>query len=110
MTNTSSPLQAVEKSEQAPIISLKNIAKTYHSSNIEIKALADINLDIMPGDYLSISGPSGCGKSTLLSLLGLLDSPTSGEYLIQNVETHNLINGSASRIKKLTYWFCLSII
>jgi putative ABC transport system ATP-binding protein len=105
MTNTSSPLKTVENTDQAPIISLKNIAKTYHSSNIEIKALADINLDIMPGDYLSISGPSGCGKSTLLSLLGLLDSPTDGEYLIQGIETHNLSMDQQAELRNLHIGF-----
>jgi len=105
MNTTKSPVQAVEKSKQEPIISLKNIAKTYHSSNIEIKALSDINLDIMPGDYLSISGPSGCGKSTLLSLLGLLDSPTNGEYFIQNVDTHNLSMDQQAELRNLHIGF-----
>lgn len=105
MNTTTSPVKAVEKSKKEPIISLKNIDKTYHSSNIEIKALSDINLDIMPGDYLSISGPSGCGKSTLLSLLGLLDSPTSGEYFIQNVDTHNLSMDQQAELRNLHIGF-----
>jgi putative ABC transport system ATP-binding protein len=105
MNTTTSPVKAVEKSKKEPVISLKNIAKTYHSSNIEIKALSDINLDIMPGDYLSISGPSGCGKSTLLSLLGLLDSPTSGKYFIQNVDTHNLSMDQQAELRNLHIGF-----
>ena len=105
MNNTTNPLKTVESNKQKPIISLKNISKTYHSSNIEIKALSDINLDIMPGDYLSISGPSGCGKSTLLSLLGLLDSPSNGEYLIENVDTHNLTMDQQAELRNLHIGF-----
>ncbi|KGJ89187.1 ABC transporter ATP-binding protein [Colwellia psychrerythraea] len=105
MNNTTSPIKAVASNKQKTIIALKNISKTYHSSNIEIKALADINLDIMPGDYLSISGPSGCGKSTLLSLLGLLDSPSSGEYLIENVDTLNLTMDQQAELRNLHIGF-----
>lgn len=105
MNNTTSPIKAVEKTKQKPIISLNNISKVYHSSNIEIKALTDISLDIMAGDYLSISGPSGCGKSTLLSLLGLLDSPSSGEYRIENVDTHNLSMDQQAELRNLHIGF-----
>ena len=105
MNKTTSTLKTVENSKKKPIISLKNISKTYHSSNIEIKALTDINLDIMKGDYLSISGPSGCGKSTLLSLLGLLDSPSNGEYLIENVDTHNLTMDQQAELRNLHIGF-----
>lgn len=105
MNNPTSSVTALENSKQKPIITLKNIAKTYHSSNIEIKALSDISLDIMKGDYLSISGPSGCGKSTLLSLLGLLDSPTSGSYLIEDVDTNNLTMDQQAELRNLHIGF-----
>ncbi len=105
MNNATSPIKAVESTTQKPIISLSNISKIYHSSNIEIKALTDINLDIMAGDYLSISGPSGCGKSTLLSLLGLLDSPSGGEYRIENVDTHNLTMDQQAELRNLHIGF-----
>ena len=59
----------------------------------------------MKGDYLSISGPSGCGKSTLLSLLGLLDSPSNGEYLIENVDTHNLTMDQQAELRNLHIGF-----
>ncbi|MBU2892212.1 ABC transporter ATP-binding protein [Colwellia sp. D2M02] len=103
MSNSTNSLSS-EKANK-PIISLKNIYKTYHSSNIEIKALSNISLDIIAGDYLSISGPSGCGKSTLLSLLGLLDSPTSGEYFIENVNTHNLSMDQQAELRNLHIGF-----
>ena len=64
---------------------------------METHALQGVNLEVLEGDYISISGPSGCGKSTLLSILGLLDSPTSGQYIIANNDVSNLdVNQRAS--------------
>lgn len=63
-----------------PLIQLQAVQKTFYVNDVETQALRDIDLEIMEGEYVSISGPSGCGKSTLLSLLGLLDIPSSGQY------------------------------
>ena len=65
-----------------PLIRLDNVSKVFFTDEVETHALSTIHLDIMPGEYISIAGPSGCGKSTLLSILGLLDTPTDGEYWI----------------------------
>ncbi|NLT69037.1 MAG: ATP-binding cassette domain-containing protein, partial [Acidobacteria bacterium] len=65
-----------------PLIHLENISKIFYTDDIETHALSRITLDIKPGEYVSIAGPSGCGKSTLLSILGLLDTPTEGTYLL----------------------------
>jgi putative ABC transport system ATP-binding protein len=75
---------------QQHIISLNNISKVFHTDEIETHALADISLDIQSGEFISISGPSGCGKSTLLSILGLLDAPSAGSYLINGTESATL--------------------
>lgn len=64
------------------LIGLKDIKKVFYTDDVETHALSDISLDIHKGEYISISGPSGCGKSTLLSLLGLLDTPTGGQYTL----------------------------
>lgn len=72
------------------IISLDKVCKVYNNGEIETHALSNISLDINQGEFLSISGPSGCGKSTLLSILGLLDLPSTGSYLINNKPTENL--------------------
>ena len=63
-----------------PLIHLDKVTKIFFTDEVETHALAEIDLDIYPGEYIAISGPSGCGKSTLLSILGLLDSPSEGHY------------------------------
>ncbi len=65
------------------MIELKRITKRHRTHSVETTALDAIDLTIEAGEYVAITGPSGCGKSTLLGLLGLLDTPTSGEYLLQ---------------------------
>ncbi len=63
-----------------PLIHLDGVSKVFHTDEVETHALANIHLEVREGEYLAIAGPSGGGKTTLLSILGLLDSPTSGEY------------------------------
>jgi ABC-type lipoprotein export system ATPase subunit len=65
------------------LISLKDISKTYRVGEVEIQALRGVTLDIAQGDFLAIMGASGSGKSTLLNLIGCLDAPTGGEYLLE---------------------------
>lgn len=87
------------------LIHLKDISKVFMTDEIETHALSGINLDILEGEFLSISGPSGCGKSTLLSILGLLDSPTSGSYSLAGKEVASLNNNERSRIRNLDVGF-----
>ena len=72
------------------VIELKGIGKTFLTDEVETQALSDINLKIHRGEFISICGASGCGKSTLLGLLGLLDTPSSGEYLLRGNAVHTL--------------------
>ena len=67
-----------------PLICLEGLSKVFFTDEVETHALADIHLIVAKGEYLSIAGPSGCGKSTLLSILGLLDSPTEGQYTLSD--------------------------
>lgn len=64
------------------VIELINLAKSHFTDELETRALRNVSLQIQRGEYLAIEGPSGCGKSTLLSILGLLDTPTSGTYML----------------------------
>ncbi len=65
-----------------PLIKLDGIKKVFYTDEVETHALAGIHLEIQQGEYVAIAGPSGCGKSTLLAILGLLDTPTEGQYTL----------------------------
>src|SRR5258708_7396320 len=83
----------------APLIHLHGLKKVFLTDEIETHALAGIYLEILPGEYVAIAGPSGCGKSTLLSILGLLDSPTEGTYLLNGKQVEELNAGELARIR-----------
>jgi putative ABC transport system ATP-binding protein len=63
------------------VITLKGIRKLYRADNVETAALANVSLQIDQGEFVAVMGPSGCGKSTLLNIVGMIDTPTAGEYL-----------------------------
>jgi len=81
------------------LIKLNNVTKIFYTDEVETHALAGIDLDILQGEYVSIAGPSGCGKSTLLSILGLLDSPTDGSYVLNNRPVQGLNFSDRARIR-----------
>lgn len=72
------------------MISIKNLTKKYFTDDIETTALNSINLEVHEGEFVAIMGASGCGKSTLLNIIGLLDSPTNGDYFLNGNEVGNL--------------------
>jgi putative ABC transport system ATP-binding protein len=82
-----------------PLIRLENLSKVFYTDEVETHALASIHLNIDRGEYVAIAGPSGCGKSTLLSILGLLDSPTEGTYVLNNQPVQSLDLGQRARIR-----------
>ena len=86
-------------SNKEPLIHLEGVKKVFYTEDVETHALSGIHLDIFPGEYVSISGPSGCGKSTLLSILGLLDSPTDGTYMLNKQSVANLSLSDRARIR-----------
>ena len=74
----------------APLIQLQGVKKVFYTDEVETHALADVHLEIRQGEYVCMAGPSGCGKTTLLSLLGLLDTPSEGSYLLETRPVANL--------------------
>jgi putative ABC transport system ATP-binding protein len=81
------------------VIHLDGVKKVFLTDEVETHALAGIDLEIRRGEYISISGPSGCGKSTLLSILGLLDSPSDGSYLLNSKPVQDLSMSERARVR-----------
>jgi putative ABC transport system ATP-binding protein len=81
------------------VIKLDGLTKVFLTDEVETHALSGIHLEIKRGDYLSINGPSGCGKSTLLSILGLLDSPSEGEYTLNGRPVQELTHRERARVR-----------
>jgi putative ABC transport system ATP-binding protein len=81
------------------LIRVENLHKVFITEEVETHALAGIHLTIAQGEYVSIAGPSGCGKSTLMAILGLLDSPTEGEYWLSGEPVATLSASQRARIR-----------
>ena len=81
------------------LIKMQGVSKIFFTDELETHALFTIDLEIKKGEYLAIAGPSGCGKSTLLAILGLLDSPTEGNYLLNGKPVSSLKLSDRSRIR-----------
>ena len=81
------------------LIQLQGIKKIFYTDEVETHALNDVHLTINQGEYVAISGPSGCGKTTLLSLLGLLDTPSEGEYLLDGHAVAGLDAADRARVR-----------
>jgi putative ABC transport system ATP-binding protein len=82
-----------------PLLSLKGIQKVFLTEDMETHALSDVHLEIARGEYVAIEGPSGCGKTTLLSILGLLDTPSAGEYQLEGASVAQLGAGDRARVR-----------
>jgi putative ABC transport system ATP-binding protein len=83
----------------APLIQIEGLTKVFTTDEVETHALSGIHLQIQRGEYLAIAGPSGCGKSTLLSIIGLLDSPSSGGYHLNGKAVQDLDFTQRARIR-----------
>jgi len=84
---------------RSPILSIKNVFKTYTVGNQQINALNGVSIDIYEGDFVAIVGKSGSGKSTLMHIIGLLDTPSSGEVVINGTNVSKMDEASLARIR-----------
>src|SRR5438067_9484569 len=81
------------------VIRMENISKVFYTDEVETHALSGVQMEVRKGEYVAIAGPSGSGKSTLLSIIGLLDSPSDGEYVLNTNQVANLNVNQRSRIR-----------
>jgi putative ABC transport system ATP-binding protein len=84
-----------------PVIRMEHICKVFTGDEEETRALDDVSVDIKRGEYVAVAGPSGCGKSTFLSIVGLLDTPTSGRYWLNGRATDTLTMAERARVRNL---------
>jgi putative ABC transport system ATP-binding protein len=82
-----------------PLISVRDLAKTYSLGDVAVQALRGVSLDVEAGEFIALTGPSGSGKSTFMHLLGCLDRPTSGEYLLNGQDVARLSNRQLAHVR-----------
>ena len=90
------------------MIQLENLTKVYRMGNVEMRALGGVDLTIGDGELVAITGPSGSGTSTLINILGCLDLPTSGRYLLDGTDVSSLSNNQLAKIRSRKIGFCPS--
>ncbi len=86
-------------SEKMPLIRLEGIQKVFTTEELETHALSDIHMEVEDGEFVEVVGPSGCGKSTLLSILGLLDTPTAGDYWLDGEPVADLTASERAKVR-----------
>ena len=82
------------------MIQIENLCKTFRTEEVETLALRGVSLHVDKGEFVAVMGPSGCGKSTMLNILGLLDNPTSGKYMLDGVDVTNLKEKNRTALRK----------
>jgi putative ABC transport system ATP-binding protein len=88
-----------------PLIRLSGLSKIFHAEEVETHALSAVDMEIRAGEYVGICGPSGCGKTTLLSILGLLDTPSEGSYVLAGEPVSTLSQAQRARVRSRAIGF-----
>ena len=88
-----------------PVITISDMTKVYQMGEHQVRALNGVSLDIYEGDFVSIMGPSGSGKSTLMNMLGALDQPSSGTYLLDGTDVSHLSDNELADVRNLKIGF-----
>jgi putative ABC transport system ATP-binding protein len=88
-----------------PLISIRELVKTYDLGEMQVRALRGVSLDVMPGEFVALTGPSGSGKSTLMHLLGCLDRPTAGQYSLNGRDVSALDKRQLSQVRNTEIGF-----
>jgi len=107
MTTTQSTIEAEKDTADQSLISLENVRKIYRMGDQEVRALDGVSVSFAPGSFWAILGPSGSGKSTMLNILGCLDHPTSGRYILDGYDASDLDDDQRSelRLRRLGFIF-----
>jgi len=84
---------------EVPVVALRNITKVYQMGDVEVQALRGVDLEIWPGEMIAVMGPSGSGKSTLMNIVGCLDVPSEGQYLIDDHDVSRLNDDQLADIR-----------
>jgi len=82
-----------------PVIAIRNLTRTFRVGDVEVRALRGVTLDVMPGEFVAITGPSGSGKSTLMHILGCLDRPTSGTYVLDGRDVSRMNKDELAEVR-----------
>jgi putative ABC transport system ATP-binding protein len=92
-----------------PVIEAEGLARTYRLGSIEVRALAGVDLQVAPGEFVALMGPSGSGKSTLMHLLGCLDTPTAGTYRLEGCDVSGISHGERARVRNTRIGFVFQV-